>query len=431
VERFQLLNNNTIVASFTHERTLLGDTYGDIVVHVPEQLPIRLKKTCTDRAFDNWISRRSIPVNRHHMEAMLGALNLEKPFDLMRYSHALSLNDTFWIKEESEDVTFSAINLYDNKFDEALGWIAFTGLPSDISRNLSTPELTTVGMLPKYWQRIGMEDIILCKGGTSGYSNAGYEPYHEVAAHIIAKYLGVQTIPYHLEKRNDKIVSISKLFTTKQTGLITGSEYIDYKSDIAGYRSLRDFLTYMKEDEIDSQGFYEMCFLDYIIENFDRHLNNWGFNVDNQTQRITGFAPIWDNGMSLDYDKPQEMRDKFDFASFNIKYDFLKDCPYTRDFQSRVNKLLVRIKSNELLGEIYTATKAYYPEMNLHKRTVEFVAERGMDFLRPLEMKMAQTTQRSEMPSIIAEIEKGRQQKRETNQQKMKKPQNKKPGHEI
>ena len=94
------------------------------------------------------------------MEAMLGALKLEKPFDIMRYSHALSLNDTFWMKEESEEVTFADINLYDNKFDEALGWIAFTGLPSNISCNLITQELTTAGMLPKFWQRIGFKDIV-------------------------------------------------------------------------------------------------------------------------------------------------------------------------------------------------------------------------------------------------------------------------------
>ena len=383
MEKFQLLNGETLVASFTHNRTLLGDVYSGITVHEPNQLPIRLRKVYNGEALDNWINRRSVPVNRHHMEAMLGALNLEKPFDLMRYSHALSLNDTFWIKEESEDLTFGSINLYDNKFDEALGWIAFTGLPSDISRNLSTPELTTVGVLPKYWQRIGIEDIILCKGGTSGYSNAGYEPYHEVVAHIVAKHLGIQTIPYHLEKRNGKIVSISKLFTSKQAGLITGSEYLDYRSDIPGYKSMTILLRYMKEDGINPQGFYEMCFLDYIIENFDRHLNNWGFSVDNQTQRITGIAPIWDNGMSLDYGKPQDMRARFDFASFNLKYDFVKDCEYTRDFQSRVNNLLVRVRT-DLFDTIYEAVKEHYPSEELTRKTVDFIEERCLEFLKPL-----------------------------------------------
>ena len=385
MERFQLFNGECLVLSFSHERTLTGDRYSDIEVFNPEQLPIRLKIKCDERHLSNWIERRSIPVNRHHMEAMLGALNLERPFDLMRYSHALSLNDTFWIKEESEQVTFAEINLYDNKFDEALGWIAFTGLPSDISRNLSTPELTTVGVLPKFWQRIGIEDIVLVKGGTSGYSNAGYEPYHEVVAHLVAERLEIKSIPYRLELRNGKIASVSKLFTTKQTGLITGSEYIDYKTDIPGYKRIDDLFLFMKEDGIDPKQFYEMCFLDYIVENFDRHLNNWGFSVDNRTQKITGLAPIWDNGMSLDYDKPEDMRKMPMFASFNIQYDFVRDCEYTKEFQGRARKLLVAVRSGELLSEILSATKEHYLDKVLSEKTVAFIGKRCEEFLKPLD----------------------------------------------
>ena len=384
MEKFHLLNGETLVAEFTFERTLIGDVYDNIVVHEPDLLPIRLKKVCTHESLANWINRRSVPVNRHHMEAMIGALNLEKPFDLMRYSHALSLNDTFWIKEESETMTFAQINLYENKFDEALGWIAFTGLPSDISRHLSTPELTTVGVLPKYWQRLGFRDIILVKGGTSGYSNAGYEPYHEVAAHIIAKRLKINTIPYHLQKVRGKIASVSSLFTSKEVGLITGQEYLEYRTAVEGYKDLAMLIRLMKEDNIDPKPFYEMCFLDYIIENFDRHLNNWGFSVDNRTQKITGLSPIWDNGMSLDYDKPEDMRRRFDFASFNIRYDFVKACDYTKDFENRVKKLLVDIKSGELFDLIYAANKEYYPSEEETHKTVAFVEERCNEFLKPL-----------------------------------------------
>ena len=384
MERFQLFNADTLVISFSHDRTLLGDVYQDIMVHEPSQLPIRLKKQCNHEALGNWINRRSVPVNRHHMEAMLGALNLEKPFDIMRYSHALSLNDTFWMKEESEQITFAEINLYDNKFDEALGWIAFTGLPSDISRNLSTPELTTVGMLPKFWQKIGLQDIILVKAGTSGYSNAGYEPYREVAAHIIAAQLSIDTIPYHLQKVRGKVASVSMLFTSKETGLMTGQEYLDNRSSVAGYKDLPLLLRALHEDGIDLAPFYKMCFLDYIIENFDRHMNNWGFCVNNQTQRILGMAPIWDNGMSLDYSKPKDLRVQFDFASFSLKYDFVKDCEYTIEFQRMTNKLLVSIRSGALFQQIYDATKVHYSDREITEKTVLFVEERCMEFLRPL-----------------------------------------------
>jgi len=384
VERFQLLNGETLVVSFTHDRTLIGDTYTDIAVHEPSQLPIRLKNECSETTLRDWIERRSVPVNRHHMEAMLGALNLERPFDIMRYSHALSLNDTFWIKEERENVTFGEINLYENKFDEALGWIAFTGLPSDISRNLATPELTTAGMLPKFWQRLGFNDIVMVKGGTSEFSNAGFEPYREVAAHIIADRLDIKTIPYHLQRVSGKVASVSSLFTSKESGLMTGREYLDFKYPSINTRHLGDLFLAVKNENLDIKPFYEMCFLDYIIENFDRHLSNWGFMVDNRTQEIQGFAPIWDNGMSLEYDKPSDMREKFDFASFGIRYDFVKDCDYTHELQAKTNKLLVSIKSGELFNSICDSVKEYYPDKGVTQNTVSFVESRCLEFLKPL-----------------------------------------------
>jgi hypothetical protein len=385
MEKYQLLNGETLVLTFAHKRGTVEDIFSDVVVHEQSQLPMRLRKSCSERSLDDWISRRTIPVNRHHMEAVLDAINMERPFDVMRYSHALSLNDTFWIKEVNEDVTFAKINLYENKFDEALGWIAFTGLPSNISRNLSTPELTTEGVLPKFWQRIGFDDIVLVKGGTSGYANAGLEPYREVAAHIVAKKLGIDTIPYHLQTVSGKTASVSSLFTTKETGLLTAHEYIDHKTDIAGYRRYGEFLTFAKEDGIDLKPFYEMCLIDYIIENNDRHLRNWGFSVDNQSQTIKGIAPIWDNGNSLDFGRPTDFRAKFDFASFaTVKYDFIKDCEYTKEFQSRVNKLIVAIKSGELFDSIYDETRSHYPDKELTQKTVDFVNERCLEFMNPL-----------------------------------------------
>jgi len=71
MENFQILNQDTPVLSFKHERTLLGDIYSDIVVHEPNQLPVRLKNKCSGAHLADWINIRSVPVNRHHMKAML------------------------------------------------------------------------------------------------------------------------------------------------------------------------------------------------------------------------------------------------------------------------------------------------------------------------------------------------------------------------
>jgi hypothetical protein len=88
--------------------------------------------------------------------------------------------------------------------------------------------------------------------------------------------------------------------------------------------------------------------------------------------------------MSLDYDKPADMRRRFDFASFNLRYDFVKDCEYTNDFRHRTNRLLTDIHSGLLHEQIYEATKEHYPSEELTALTTAFTEERCRDFLKPL-----------------------------------------------
>ena len=151
-ERFQLFNRASLVLSFTHERTLTGDEYSDVEIYDSNQLPIRLKAKCDEDDLQDWIERRSVPANRHRRNAMLESLNLERPFDLMRYSHALSLSDTYWIKEESEHLNFYEINLYDNKPSFISGQLAIIDfeipiLLTTISRALVAGLLDRMGFL--------------------------------------------------------------------------------------------------------------------------------------------------------------------------------------------------------------------------------------------------------------------------------------------
>ena len=46
-----------------------------------------------------------------------------------------------------------------------------------------------------------------------------------------------------------------------------------------------------------------MIVLDYLIANEDRHLNNFGVLRNAETLEWCGFAPIYDSGSSLGYDK--------------------------------------------------------------------------------------------------------------------------------
>ena len=382
MERYYLMNGESRVMAFDHEATETGNKYSNFSVDRPDLLPPVFRRSDNmDYAMTDWVQRRTIPVNRRHMEAVLGAVNLKDRFDILRYCHGLSLNDTYWVQAETEGLSFDAINLYDNPFDEALGWIAFTGLPSNISRNLSSPEFTTEGMLPKYWQRIESSNIILCKGGTEGFSNAGLEPFAEVIAYLVAMRIGINAIPYHLERRNGKPVSISRLFTTKETGLLTANHYLLEAFPGYNFISLEMALARMRKDFEDLLPFYSMCFFDHIIENGDRHLNNWGFSVENATQKIIGFAPLWDNGAALYYERDADMRARFTFASFDIRYDFLKTCPYRRDLAAKARSLIAAIGDGSLERECIESVSGYERYEARVKPTLSFVESRCREFI--------------------------------------------------
>lgn len=47
------------------------------------------------------------------------------------------------------------------------------------------------------------------------------------------------------------------------------------------------------------EPFNDLMIFDALVYNIDRHMNNYGFLVDNDTFKIEGMAPIFDNGCGL------------------------------------------------------------------------------------------------------------------------------------
>ena len=161
---------------------------------------IPLDLTVSPEGVASWLSHRTIPKNRAYVHNFLSkcGLNINRPMSIVRVSKALSLNDCCWVVEEGFEGSFDKFNLYDNRFSRILSLIAFTGYGSSVTTSLmSSPEFTTNGMLPKCWRRVDGR-ILLYKGGTSGASNSGNEPYSEFYATQIAQTLGIRAIPYGL-----------------------------------------------------------------------------------------------------------------------------------------------------------------------------------------------------------------------------------------
>lgn len=242
-----------------------------------------------------WLRRRTIPSNRAYVQNFLSkcGLSMNRPMDIIRVSKGLSLNDCYWVTEREFAGSFDKYNLYDNRFSRVLGLIAFTGHGSSVRSTFqSSPEFTTTGMLPKCWRRID-GTVQLYKGGTSGASNTGCEPFSEFYASQVAQALGVRAVPYGLSKWKGRLCSTCALFTGKESSYIPAGRLITK----GGMDAVLSFYSELGPQY--TKALSEMFVLDALIYNTDRHFGNFGLMIDSRSNRICGPAPLFDHGNSL------------------------------------------------------------------------------------------------------------------------------------
>ena len=280
-----------------------------------------------------WLKQRTIPKNRAYVNSFLSkcGLHINRPMNIIRVSKGLSLNDCYWVVEEGFNGTFEKYNLYDNRFSQLLALIAFTGYGSSVRTSLvSCPEFTTNGMLPKCWRRVN-GTIRLYKGGTSGASNTGCEPYSEYYAAQIAEVMGINSVSYNLSKWKGELCSVCDLFTSKDYSYLPIGRMVT----AGGMEAVREYYQSLGKEYIDALN--AMLVFDAVIFNTDRHFGNFGFMVNNKTNKITASAPLFDHGNALfNYAGRDDLET---FAALEAYAATLMPCTYD-DFTGTAKKAL-------------------------------------------------------------------------------------------
>ena len=292
---YELRHFDTPLMRFTATEDTSSPEIDILWVNEEKKALLPLDMTIDGDSVSRWLRHRTIPKNRAYVHSFLSkcGLNLNRPMNILSVSKGLSLNDCYWVVEEGFEGSFSQYNLYANRFSRVLGLIAFTGYGSSVRTSLaSCPEFTTNGMLPKCWRREN-GIIRLYKGGTSGASNTGNEPYSEFYAAQIADALGINAISYGLSKWQGELCSTCELFTSKDYSFMPIGRLVSK----GGMKAVRDYYKSLGEEFINALD--DMMVLDAIICNVDRHFGNFGFLMDNHTNKIAAPAPLFDHGNSL------------------------------------------------------------------------------------------------------------------------------------
>ena len=274
---------------------------GSIMIYEEKLLPFSLQKEdlTYEDFFFNWLSVRPLSIGRTNAKAILNNAGIpQNSLTIARICHGMNLSDCYWVKEREEDTSWDKDNLYDHDMDPLYADTALTGKLHHLSKDkFHTPELTAQGVSAKCWIKEN-DGIYLYKVGRKELPASeildvlGIDHVHYEKAEQLKEYLSKDRI----KKIEDvgEIIVRSKLITNKQPGIIPFEEFAVWCAN----QEIDD--EYEEAKRRDEKSYYEMQIADYILNNSDRHVGNWGFYFDVEENKLQGMYPLMDHDHSFD-----------------------------------------------------------------------------------------------------------------------------------
>ena len=280
-----------------------------------------------------WLGSRCVPNTRDGIERLKTVYNVKEVKEIMFLQMGLSLSDHYWIDNNKSKNKWKEINLFENRYNEIFGKIIFDKklrIVKDINAaSKKSPDGTTGGNLRKYWEyNKNNNKSYLIK---SGSGERKQEPHNEYFASLLLDELKFDYTPYTLRKEGKEWVSVCPCISDINNELISADDMRRKYGIGENYNDLVD-LAQKKEVTGFKESLDKMIVLDYMINNTDRHWNNFGILVDSKTNAWIKLAPIFDNGYSLwnndfiRHDLPIKSRSFADYNEDCIKLVDINKC---------------------------------------------------------------------------------------------------------
>lgn len=259
-----------------------------ISVHYKNLIPLPLRKSSS---LSDWLKSRLILTHRSNVNKLFSSLGIVSLQDKILCTHCISLLDTYWVRGKEERLNWDNVSPYRNSFNELITRYAINS-DNIFGKNIGhSPDFSTGGSFPKCWRKVNGE-IYLYKGGSTGASNSGNEPYSEVLASSLAEHLMFNSVHYDLSTNKGVTTSRCKNMCSEQIGLYSVEELFP---DVNSYVDLFKLVS----DKGSVMSLMQTLLLDYLTLNVDRHMSNISFYVDNNTQKLRDISSIYDNNLSL------------------------------------------------------------------------------------------------------------------------------------
>ena len=144
---YLLLNKDIVWLSFRCERNEYLEVTAQEEVWYTEKRPFGYTN------LTDFLERRKAPKHRAHIAELLRQYGCQELDGYLDVTHALSLNDTFWVKRVDSPLKWREVSLYRNPFNEVISEAAFDGSPSSSTFSSTSPEFSTDGQYAKCWIR--------------------------------------------------------------------------------------------------------------------------------------------------------------------------------------------------------------------------------------------------------------------------------------
>lgn len=289
--------------------------------------------------FNYWCATRVLTLDRTYAKALLNSIGMRQAVtDKERAKIALSyrcasLTDVFWVRPESEKISFGDVNLYENHLSNVFMDIALKGKQYTVQNEYLARDLSTDGCFPKAWQRVQGGFRLLKGGGEDAVER-------ELLASQICRCFDVSQVLYERDFFDGEKVSVSSNMTSKEYAIVSMEAFEVYALN-HGKSAKKGILS------LDKHNYYMMNIVDYLIGNTDRHWGNWGLLVCNSNN------------------KPIRLHDLMDFNQAFHAYDTMEGANCQTMFGEKWNQKEAAIRAVEKIGlnQISEVKKAAFEEL--------------------------------------------------------------------
>lgn len=247
-------------------------------------LPLLIKRTMN---LEVWLNNRVIDKHRPSSRILRKMLRLTSGDDMevVTKFNAVSLTDTYWIKEDGSDLTWEEAKKCTDYFSSYL-----TEDEIDLYEDYEdkrTFELTNTGSYEKCWKYdVKTDKWVMIK------MQSKYAVESEMIAYEVAKLLNIPVAKYY--KMSDRLIACENFIHDWEYNYEDAYSIVDEEEDvIVNLKAL-----YGINKNLIPQ-YINMKILDAIIMNVDRHTHNYGVLRDIKTGEVLNMAPMFDHNMCL------------------------------------------------------------------------------------------------------------------------------------